>query len=146
MGLSNGEHDFEEREIVMEIQQHHQYHAVEFDVEFWPLEHPMEPQDEDRPVKCPIPASSSIINDGRAREESYSESLRKRAEIRTIVNKQGIVIVDAESPPFEAVRKKHHALAEGDRIVTRTSTSLPPLPSQNLTIFHMLQQLDEYGC
>lgn len=40
---------------------HHHHHAVEFDVEFWPVEHPMEPQDEDRPVRCPIP-TSSVVN------------------------------------------------------------------------------------
>jgi hypothetical protein len=31
------------------------------DMEFWPVEHPMEPPDEDRPVKCPMP-DSSVIN------------------------------------------------------------------------------------
>ena len=37
-------------------------HGVEGDqVEFWPIEHPMEPSDEDRPVKCPMP-HSSVIN------------------------------------------------------------------------------------
>lgn len=36
------------------------HHAVEFDVELWPVEHPKEPQDEDRPLKCPIPASSLV--------------------------------------------------------------------------------------
>ena len=38
----------------------HRHHAVEYEVEFWPVEHPMEPQDEDRPVKCPMPTSSVI--------------------------------------------------------------------------------------
>ena len=36
------------------------HHATEFDIEFWPVEHPIEPQDEDQPVKCPMPASYSI--------------------------------------------------------------------------------------
>lgn len=36
-------------------------HGVEGEVEFWPIEHPMEPSDEDRPVKCPMP-DSSVIN------------------------------------------------------------------------------------
>lgn len=35
--------------------------GVEGEVEFWPIEHPVEPSDEDRPVKCPIP-HSSVIN------------------------------------------------------------------------------------
>ena len=34
---------------------------VEVDMEFWPVEHPMEPPDEDRPVKCPMP-DSTVIN------------------------------------------------------------------------------------
>lgn len=35
--------------------------AVDFEI--WPVEHPSEPPDEDRPVKCPMPAdSSSVIN------------------------------------------------------------------------------------
>ena len=41
----------------------HRHHAVEFEVEFWPVEHPMEPQDEDRPIKCPM-ATSSVIKVG----------------------------------------------------------------------------------
>lgn len=30
------------------------------DVEFWPIEHPIEPLDEDRPVKCPV--LNSVLN------------------------------------------------------------------------------------
>lgn len=47
----------------MDLQYHHG-NGIEFDldVEFWPVEHPMEPPDEDRPVKCPIPTASSVIN------------------------------------------------------------------------------------
>ena len=81
------------------------------------------------------------------REERYGESLRKRAELPTTVNKEGIVIVAAEPSPIQTVRKRHHTLTHGDHILTplpRMSPSLPgPLPSQNVTIFHMLQQLDE---
>lgn len=31
------------------------------DFEFWPIEHPIEPLDEDRPVKCPV-LNSSVLN------------------------------------------------------------------------------------
>lgn len=34
----------------------------QFDVEFCPVEHPVEPEEEDRPVKCPVPISSSLIH------------------------------------------------------------------------------------
>ncbi|KDP38180.1 hypothetical protein JCGZ_04823 [Jatropha curcas] len=160
MGLSCGEHDGGKREsevaLVDEIRQrssqsqmdHMQINSVsvEFDVDFWPVEHPMEPQDEDRPVKCPIP-TSSVLNDGRVHEERNGESLRKRAEVSTMVNKEGIVIVGAE-PPVGAVRKRHHTLTNGDHVITplRRMPSLPPLPAQNVTIFQMLQQLDEFEC
>lgn len=36
--------------------------GFEFNSDFWPIEHPMEPPDEDQPVKCPIPPHSSVIN------------------------------------------------------------------------------------
>ncbi|KAG8634829.1 hypothetical protein MANES_17G089700v8 [Manihot esculenta] len=122
------------------------HHAVEFDVELWPVEHPKEPQDEDRPLKCPIPASS-LVNDGSSREEryGYGESLRMRTEVPAMVNKEGIVIVAAE-PPIQAVRKRHHTLTHGDHTITSRMPHLPPLPTQNVTIFQMLQQLDEFEC
>jgi hypothetical protein len=44
--------------IIMEVYNH--YHGVENNSDFFPVEHPMEPQNEDRPVKCPMPQSSVI--------------------------------------------------------------------------------------
>lgn len=32
------------------------------DFDFWPIQHPTEPSHEDRPVQCPMPHSSSLIN------------------------------------------------------------------------------------
>lgn len=43
----------------MEVHHHHQ-HEVELEIEFWPLEHPTEPPDEDQPVKCPMLSTSAI--------------------------------------------------------------------------------------
>ncbi|CAK7326866.1 unnamed protein product [Dovyalis caffra] len=121
----------------------HLHHAVEFDAEFWPVEHPVEPQDEDRPVKCPMP-TSSVIKNGRSREES----LGKRADelpLPAVMNKQGIVVVAAE-PQVRAVRKRHHTLTRVDhRVIAPNLTrmaSLPALPTQNVTIFQMLQEFD----
>ncbi|KAG7979669.1 hypothetical protein I3843_05G143000 [Carya illinoinensis] len=37
-------------------------------MEFWPVEHPMEPPDEDRPVKCPMPHSSPLNSCARERK------------------------------------------------------------------------------
>ncbi|THF95570.1 hypothetical protein TEA_019007 [Camellia sinensis var. sinensis] len=35
--------------------------GVECNTDFWPVEHPIEPPDEDQPVKCPKP-DSSVMN------------------------------------------------------------------------------------
>lgn len=32
------------------------------DIQFWPIQHPMEPSYQDNPVKCPLPDSSSVLN------------------------------------------------------------------------------------
>ncbi|KAL9389728.1 hypothetical protein POPTR_010G101500v4 [Populus trichocarpa] len=160
MGLSCGEDDFEKNEShgvpliiesgetrarggYMDLQHHH--HPVEFDVEFWPVEHPMEPQDEDRPVKCPMP-TSSVIKNGRAHEES----LEKRADdlpLPAVMNKQGIFVVAAE-PQVRAVRKRHHTLTRPDHRVIAPNlarmASLPAIPTQNVTIFQMLQEFDKF--
>jgi len=156
----------------MDLQHHH--HPVEFDVEFWPVEHPMEPQDEDRPVKCPMPTSSVIkvkivltlarrknscrcmhsdiinicyiLKNGRAHEES----LEKRADdlpLPAVMNKQGIFVVAAE-PQVRAVRKRHHTLTRPDHRVIEPNlarmASLPAIPTQNVTIFQMLQEFDKF--
>ncbi|XWS34376.1 hypothetical protein CRYUN_Cryun21dG0033600 [Craigia yunnanensis] len=120
-------------------------HAIEFDIDFWPVEHPMEPQDEDRPVKCPMPSSSSI-NDGKGHEERVAaESSRKRSELPEMVKKGGIVV--ATETPVRAVRKRHHTLIRDDHIMKPLvrMLPLPPLPTQNLTIFQMLQEFDEFN-
>lgn len=37
--------------------------AFEMDkMEFWPLQHPLEPDDEDHPVICPMPNSTSLLD------------------------------------------------------------------------------------
>jgi len=53
--------DEESREARQRIGMDWHHLGVEVDMEFWPVEHPMEPPDEDRPVKCPMP-DSSVIN------------------------------------------------------------------------------------
>ncbi|XVE74571.1 hypothetical protein DITRI_Ditri12bG0027800 [Diplodiscus trichospermus] len=107
--------------VCMELQ----HHAIEFEVEFWPVEHPLEPLDEDRPVKCPMPASSSSINDGKGHEERVAaESSRKRSELPEMV-KKGIAV--ATEPPVRAVRKRHHTLT-GDNHIMEPLVRMPPLP------------------
>ncbi|KAA8532412.1 hypothetical protein F0562_032450 [Nyssa sinensis] len=118
--------------------------GVESEVEFWPIEHPIEPLDEDRPVKCPMP-DSSVINDGRMHKEQFSENLRKRTELSTIMNKEEMVVLTRQAP-VRAARKRHHTLTHGDQTITPLLRMPPlyPLPTQNITIFQMLQQFNEF--
>ncbi|KAK2635629.1 hypothetical protein Ddye_030421 [Dipteronia dyeriana] len=159
MGFSCGDDHFnkKEKEVVVVDESSRERgmhnHGVELEVEFWPVEHPLEPQDEDRPVKCPISAPSSVINESRMQEECSG----KRAEVvaYTEVNKEGIVM--ALEPPVRAVRKRHHTLTQDDREDHTTTTTIkplmrmppipPPLPTHNnnnITIFQMLQHFDNF--
>ncbi|KAF5949928.1 hypothetical protein HYC85_011921 [Camellia sinensis] len=115
--------------------------GVECNTEFGPVEHPIEPPDEDQPVKCPMP-DSSVMNDGRMQEERFCDSLWKRTDLSAVMNKEGMVVVAAEPPPARAVRKRHHTSTQGDHTLTPLLRMPPPqpLPTQNITIFQMLQQ------
>ncbi|XP_074321745.1 uncharacterized protein LOC141658900 [Silene latifolia] len=56
-------------------------HGVGATIEFKPVEHPMEPLDNDRPVQCPQP-EPSILNDGRIWKERVSAANeRRRADL-----------------------------------------------------------------
>ncbi|XP_061367055.1 uncharacterized protein LOC133310172 [Gastrolobium bilobum] len=158
MGFSCGDH-FDEKEIefplideisatqessiIMEV---HHHRGVDKNTDFFPVEHPMEPPDEDRPVKCPMP-ESSVINDERMHENRFAESLRKRVEISgDMADRERTVSMDTEAPA-RGVRKRHHTLThEGDLVMTpfMRMPPLPPLPTQNVTIFQVLQQLDKF--
>ncbi|XP_077236216.1 uncharacterized protein LOC143877838 [Tasmannia lanceolata] len=109
-------------------------HGVELDVEFKPIEHPLEPLDEDRPVKCPIP-NSSVLNDEGTRKERTAESLRKRAE-SSAATEYGMVMVAAQ-PPVQAVRKRHHAL-------TRNQSAPPSFRSPQSNVLQILQEYNEF--
>ncbi|KAH9618454.1 hypothetical protein KSS87_012673 [Heliosperma pusillum] len=52
-------------------------HGVEAAIEFKPVEHPMEPLDNDRPVQCPQP-EPSILNDGRIWKERVTAANERR--------------------------------------------------------------------
>eukprot|EP00249_Psilotum_nudum_P003351 c16747_g1_i1 orf=455-928(-) len=55
-------------------------HGVEPTEEFVPVEHPMEPSDNDQPVRCP-PPEPCIIHDGRIWKERLHLSLKRRGEL-----------------------------------------------------------------
>ncbi|KAK8578982.1 hypothetical protein V6N13_142222 [Hibiscus sabdariffa] len=52
-------------------------HGIEVAVEFKPVEHPIEPLDNDRPIQCPLP-EPSILNDGRIWKERVSATASVR--------------------------------------------------------------------
>ncbi|KAL6970077.1 hypothetical protein U1Q18_029783 [Sarracenia purpurea var. burkii] len=114
----------------------------EHNTEFWPIEHPLEPPDEDEPVKCPMP-DSSVIKDGRMPEEWFSASLRKRMDLSAVMNKEGTVAaaVTTKEPPTRAVRKRHHdASTHEDHTILTPLFRMPPLhprTTHNITITQM---------
>ncbi|XP_015963232.1 uncharacterized protein LOC107487147 [Arachis duranensis] len=55
-------------------------HGIEVAVEFKPVEHPIEPLDNDRPIQCPLP-EPSILNDGRIWKERVSATVRRRGDL-----------------------------------------------------------------
>ncbi|KAJ1430551.1 hypothetical protein SESBI_07692 [Sesbania bispinosa] len=128
--------------IIMEV---HHHQGVDKNTDFFPVEHPMEPPDEDRPVKCPMP-ESSVISDERMNEKRFAESLRKRVETSgAMAEGERTASMDTE-PPARGVRKRHHTLTHGGDLVMTPLMRMPPgpLPSQNITIFQVLQQLDKF--
>ncbi|XP_044465742.1 uncharacterized protein LOC123195937 [Mangifera indica] len=64
-------------------------HGIEVVVEFKPVEHPVEPMDNDQPIQCPLP-EPSILNDGRIWKERVSTGIRRRADLP--VMKEGGVL------------------------------------------------------
>ncbi|XP_058079567.1 uncharacterized protein LOC131227772 isoform X2 [Magnolia sinica] len=112
-------------------------YGIESEVEFKPIEHPLEPTDEDQPVKCPMP-NSSVLNDGATRKERAVESLRKRVEFSATNEEEDGMVVDMQ-PPARAVRKRHQTL-------TRDRIRLPSVlaPPQSSTILQMLRECNEF--
>ncbi|CAI0470907.1 unnamed protein product [Linum tenue] len=55
-------------------------HGIQVTVEFKPVEHPIEPLDNDQPIQCPVP-EPSILNDGRIWKERVSATVRRRNDL-----------------------------------------------------------------
>ncbi|XP_009114933.1 uncharacterized protein LOC103840204 [Brassica rapa] len=56
-------------------------HGIEVATEFKPVEHPVEPLDNDQLIQCPLP-EPSILNDGRIWKERVSASMRRRGDLQ----------------------------------------------------------------
>ncbi|XAR47993.1 hypothetical protein NMG60_11030658 [Bertholletia excelsa] len=78
--------------------------GAECNTEFRTIEHPIEPLDEDQPVKCPVPDSLHM---------NFSVCLRKRTKVSSAMHKDGVVVTSVK-PLVQAVRKRHHASINGD--------------------------------
>ncbi|CAA7043739.1 unnamed protein product [Microthlaspi erraticum] len=110
-----------------------------FDVEFCPVEHPVEPEEEDRPVRCPVPVSSSLIHNSK--KKSKPDWVKHRASCDTPVY----------PPPrhhVRNVRKRHNSFVEGNNsfftrsMLSTSSTHEETTPRRsNVTIYRVLQQV-----
>ncbi|KAI5083336.1 hypothetical protein GOP47_0003079 [Adiantum capillus-veneris] len=58
----------------------HVQHGVEPPEEFTPIEHPLEPMENDQPVRCPQP-EPCIIHDGQILKERLHLSMQRRREL-----------------------------------------------------------------
>ncbi|XP_026660337.1 uncharacterized protein LOC103706787 isoform X1 [Phoenix dactylifera] len=105
--------------------------VVEIYAEFKPVDHPLEPPDEDPPAKWPMP-DSSLLNVGGILKQPSAESLWKKTE-SLAANEEGT----AEQSPAETDRKRHHSIARD-----------PALPSSfrspHSNIFQVFQQCKEF--
>ncbi|XP_010261605.1 PREDICTED: uncharacterized protein LOC104600387 [Nelumbo nucifera] len=99
-------------------------HGIEVAVEFKPVEHPIEPLNNDRPVKCPLP-EPSILNDGRIWKERVSANVWRKADLP--VMKEG-----SHLEPKVAGRKQ--------RPPQSNRTILPSLSAPEHNIIQLLEE------
>ncbi|CAA7020379.1 unnamed protein product [Microthlaspi erraticum] len=63
-------------------------HGIEEVTEFKPVDHPMEPLEDDQPIQCPLP-EPSILNEGRIWKERVSSSMRRRGDLAIVQDGMG---------------------------------------------------------
>ncbi|XP_019152614.1 PREDICTED: uncharacterized protein LOC109149345 [Ipomoea nil] len=97
-------------------------HGIEVAVEFKPIEHPVEPLDNDSPIQCPLP-EPSILNDGRIWRERVSA-----VRGRPVMEQEGAAI-EAEVAATKSKRQ----------------TNRPILPSISAPEHSILKLLEESG-
>ncbi|KAM7487821.1 hypothetical protein LguiB_025305 [Lonicera macranthoides] len=116
--------------------------GIECEFEFWPIEHPTEPLDEDRPLKCPMSHSPSLTNDSKIERQWKSAEVSAEAEMGA---------EEGPPPPRPAVgglRKRHHKLTqEEDHTITpllRMPQLYPYQQPHDITIFDMLHHFNKF--
>ncbi|XAR69670.1 hypothetical protein NMG60_11001359 [Bertholletia excelsa] len=101
---------------------------VECNIEFRLIEHPIEPLNEDQPVKCPLIDSLHMNN-----KQFPVSPQKKKKEVFSAMHKDGVVVIFAE-PLVQAVCKRHHTNINGDhRFISllRNPSHHPLLDSQH---------------
>ncbi|KAL9406138.1 hypothetical protein Peur_003110 [Populus x canadensis] len=73
-------------------------HGIEVAVEFKPVEHPIEPLDNDQPIQCPLP-EPSILNDGRLWKERVSATVHRRGDLPVMKEGGALESENVESRP-----------------------------------------------
>lgn len=104
---------------------------IEIDIEFSPVEHPIEPISQDQPVRCPLP-ESSVLNDGRTWKERRSST---SSQVRTdfpVMKKVGAQIGK------EAVGRRHQS-------APRSRPILPSAGTPEHQIMKLLQECKTAG-
>ncbi|KAL7604849.1 hypothetical protein Lser_V15G15295 [Lactuca serriola] len=107
---------------------------LEPEFEFWPVQHPTEPSHEDRPVQCPIPHSSHLINDEKMQDDRFSD--RKRPEV-----------TEPPAATIRTVRKRHHDHTDtiAPLLQTPTVAVYPHLHQKmNTTVFNKFHQVHRF--
>ncbi|KAF5734322.1 ATP-dependent RNA helicase Dbp73D isoform 1 [Tripterygium wilfordii] len=101
-------------------------HGIRVAIEFKPVEHPIEPFDNDRPIHCPLP-EPSILNDGRIWKERVSAvpAVRRRPDLPVMKESGGLESDMAGTKP----RSTH-----SNRLI---------LPSQSAPEHNLLKLLEE---
>nr|GMC50214.1 uncharacterized protein LOC109149345 [Ipomoea batatas]GMC54810.1 uncharacterized protein LOC109149345 [Ipomoea batatas] len=100
-------------------------HGIELAVEFKPIEHPVEPLNNDSPIQCPLP-EPSILNDGRIWRERVS-AVRGRIDL-PVMQQEGAAI----EPEVAKTKSKRQ-------------TNRPILPSISAPEHSILKLLEESG-
>ncbi|KAJ0259754.1 hypothetical protein HA466_0060590 [Hirschfeldia incana] len=113
-------------------------HGIEVATEFKPVEHPIEPLDNDQPIQCPLP-EPSILNDGRIWKERVSASMRRRGDLA--IAQEGIDVV--ESVGTNCSPAEPDGSTEKLSVTSQCNPKRRFLPSLSAPERHMLNLLEE---
>ncbi|XP_072973876.1 uncharacterized protein [Typha angustifolia] len=105
---------------------------TEKEMGFKPLEHPLEPMDEDRPMKCPMLNCFPLTDKGEWKD-TFTESLWKGVEFTAESNE-----MEDGRRSLQATHKRHHH-------ISRDPPHMTSLKRPQYNFFQVFQQCKEYG-